>query len=628
MQKAQHLTYADPATDKTRIPVPNQTMITTFKKIIDILDSYERRRGLVVLLIVLALGFVEAIGVASVIPFMAVVGEPELVHTNRYLSALFEALGFASTEQFLIFLGFAVFIVLVGSLSFSAFAHWAMFRFTRMCNYRLSSKLLTTYLQKPYVWYLRQHSADLGRTVLSEVNQVVSNAILPAMNLLSRLAVTLFLVALVVMVDPIVAASAAVVLGGLYAIIFFAVRRYLVWIGTDMYNANEERYRIAQDAFGGIKEIKVSGLERAYVERYRDPAKRFARRQAAHKTISQIPKFLLEAVAFGGMVGIILVLLIAREGGVGAALPLIAVYAFAGYRLLPALQQVYQNSTTLKFGTRALRRLHDELTQDTTVPTLAAHDKQAIDPIVLERELALVDVSFSYTEAADALDRVSLVIPAKSSVAFVGTTGAGKTTIVDIILGLLEPHHGQLLVDGQEISDTNRRAWQRSVGYVPQHIFLVDDTVAVNIAFGQPRDEIDYAAVERAARTANLHDFICQNMAEGYDTVIGERGVRLSGGQRQRIGIARALYRDPSLLVLDEATSALDNVTERAVMEAIQRVGREKTIIMIAHRLSTVQACDQIFLLEKGHLIARGTYDELTTNSSQFRMMAQGTTTS
>ena len=599
-------------------------MVTTFKKIIGVLDAHERRRGAIVLMLLFVLGFVEALGVASIIPFMAVVGDPETVQTNRYLNAAYDTLGFSNIDQFLVFLGFVVFFVLVGSLLFSAFAHWAMYRFTQMCNYRLSSKLLTTYLERPYVWFLNQHSADLGRTVLSEVNQVVSKAIMPAMNLLSRSAIALFLIVLVVLIDPVVAFSAGIALGGSYLLIFLAVRRRLVRLGTDLYQANEQRYRIAQDALGGIKEIKVSGLENAYVTRYRNPARRYAQRDASHKIIGQLPKFLLEAVAFGGMIGIILLLLMTREGGLGAALPMITVYAFAGYRLLPALQQIYQNSTTLKFGTRALTRLHDDfaLGQSRMGGTQSASSGGEAQ-ITLESRLELKDVSFSYSASGAALRDVSLVIPAGHSVAFVGSTGAGKTTLVDVILGLLDPQEGQLLVDGQLIADGNRRAWQKVVGYVPQHIFLVDDTVAVNIALGEDPKQIDLVAVERAARIANLHDFITQGLPQGYGTVIGERGARLSGGQRQRIGIARAMYRDPALLVLDEATSALDNVTEHVVMDAIQRVGREKTVILIAHRLSTVRSCDQIFLLENGRVVARGTYDELARDSAEFQGLLQ-----
>ncbi|EWG99105.1 hypothetical protein Q427_26930 [Halomonas sp. BC04] len=240
----------------------------------------------------------------------------------------------------------------------------------------------------------------------------------------------------------------------------------------------------------------------------------------------------------------------------------------------------------------------------------------------LSRGIRLEDITYRYPQAErPALDQLSLEIPARTTVGLVGSTGSGKTTTVDIILGLLTSQHGQLVVDGTPITADNVRAWQRAIGYVPQHIYLADDTVAANIAFGLPADKIDMQAVERAARIANLHDFVVNDMDHGYDTQVGERGVRLSGGQRQRIGIARALYRDPEVLVLDEATSALDNITEQAVMEAVHNLGHRKTIILIAHRLSTVEACDRIFLLKHGRLDGTGRYDELLADNANFQSM-------
>lgn len=599
-------------------------MLDAFRKIFELLDPYERRRGYVLLGFILVLGFVETLGVASVMPFMAVVGNPDLIQTNVYLNAVYERLGFQSYHRFLVFLGAVVFVVLVGSMMFSALTYWVLYRFTQMCNYRLSTRLLETYFFRPYAWFLNHHSADLGKTVLNEVNQVVALAILPAMMILSRAVVALFLLLLIVLVDPLIALSAAVILGGIYALIFLIARRYLGWLGTDMYHANEQRFKIAQEGLGGIKDVKVSGLEAEFVKRFRVPSQRFARRQASHQVISEVPRFLLEATAFGGMLGILLFLMIRREGGLGATLPLIAMYAFAGYRLLPAMQQIYQNLSALKFSNTVLSRLHSELTQRNTVESgqvLSTHRSAALG---LQSSLELIDVSFAYPGAQErALDGVHMSIPAKATVGIVGATGAGKTTVVDIILGLLDPDSGKLRVDGTPIVRENVRRWQYSVGYVPQHIFLIDDTVAANIAFGVEPERIDPEAVERAARIAELHDFVLKHLPQGYQTRVGERGVRLSGGQRQRIGIARALYHDPSVLVLDEATSALDNVTEKAVMDAVQNLGHKKTIIMIAHRLSTVRPCDRIFVLDQGHVVASGTYDELTKTSPQFRAMAR-----
>jgi ABC-type multidrug transport system fused ATPase/permease subunit len=279
----------------------------------------------------------------------------------------------------------------------------------------------------------------------------------------------------------------------------------------------------------------------------------------------------------------------------------------------------YTHLTQLRFAGPALDSLHRDLVSLAPQPVQAP----AAAPLPLARAITLEGITYAYPKAPRAaVQGLALEIPAFTTVGLVGATGSGKTTTVDIILGLLEPQAGQLRVDGAPITAENRRAWQRSLGYVPQQIFLADDTVAANIAFGIPKNQIDREAVERAARIANLHDFVTLEMPQGYSTVVGERGIRLSGGQRQRIGIARALYHRPQVLILDEATSALDNLTEQAVMEAVHALGHEITIILIAHRLSTVRDCDHIYLLEKGQLTAQGTYDELVAGNKRFRRMA------
>ena len=605
-------------------------MFEVYRKVYQVLDRHERRRALALLVMFVGRGFTEMLGVASIMPFMAVAANPGIIETNSYLAAVYGYFGFTSHQGFLLVLGIAVFFAVVTSQVFAAFTEWFLHRFNQMCDYRLSLRLLRRYYSQPYSWFLNRHSADLGRTVVSEVQQMVSQAILPASRLISRIVVVLFLLGLVIATEPVVALAAVVSLGGLYALIYVVVRNRLVHMGRVAWKTNEERYRISQEGLAGIKDVKVSGLEAAYLERYRVPALRFARNHANQRIISMVPKYLLEAIAFGGILALVVAMLTLRADGLGSALPLITLYAFAGYRLMPALQSIYTDLTKMKFGTRGLDRIHDELVASKKVASLP-ETAAALDGhsrIALKHCLRLANLQFSYAGAeAPALHGITLDIKANTTVGFVGATGAGKTTIVDIILGLLEPESGELLVDGQAITAANRRAWQRSLGYVPQQIFLVDDTVAANIAFGQKPEDIDMAAVERAAAVAELHDFVTTQLPDGYLTRVGERGVRLSGGQRQRIGIARALYRAPTVLVLDEATSALDNITEQAVMSAVHKLGSSKTVIMIAHRLSTVRHCDTIFLLEQGRLVDAGSYDELNVRSERFRAMAQAVAT-
>jgi ABC-type multidrug transport system fused ATPase/permease subunit len=601
-------------------------MRNTYKKMWAILDPHERVQGILLLCLFLVNGILEAIGVASIIPFMAVVGDPQLIQSNAYLSRIHQMVGAPDRHSFLIMLGLGLAVAFITSLTLNALAHTLLHRFSSMCDYRLSTRLLSSYLSKPYAWFLNNHSADLGRTVLIEISQLVLRSVLPTLRVLSSLMVVVFLLVLVFLSDPVIAIFGVFGIAGLYILIYLSLRGYLARISSESWQSNAERYRIAQEGLSAIKDIKMCGLESVCLERYSDPAKRYTECYANQAILGMLPKFLMEAIVFGGMLIVLVLLLIIRQQGLGHVLPLITVFLFAAYRLLPALQSIYFDFASMRFGIKILERLADEL-------TLAAKSDQfrklgesrpKNERLILREALELVDVNFSYPQAGEkALHAVNLRIGVNSTVGLVGRTGAGKTTLVDVILGLLVPDSGQLLVDSERVFSENRRRWQDTLGYVPQQIFLADDTVAANIAFGELPDSIDMEAVEKAAKIAEIHDFVTNHLSNGYQTKVGERGVRLSGGQRQRIGIARALYRDPSVLILDEATNALDTVTEKVVMSAVKRLGHKKTIIIIAHRLSTVRDCDLIFVMERGSVIAKGVYEELVQRSELFRTMTR-----
>jgi ATP-binding cassette, subfamily B, bacterial PglK len=571
-------------------------MIETISKLRNLLDTREKRRSLVLLALMLALGFIETAGVSSIFPLIAVLADPKITQTNHYLHWAYETLGFTNASSFFIFLSAAVFLIIVARTAFTAATTYGLLRYAEMRSHTLSVRLLSSYLRRPYAWFLDRHSADMAKSVLFEVDEVVKGSLLPALQLISRLITTLFIVGLVVAVQPMIAVSVFPALALSYGLVYLTLSRVLRRRGRERVAANRARYQIAQEMLGGVKDVKIGGLERGYLLRFEKASRRFTRLRVQFQLIREVPRYLLELVAVGGMLVVIMALLIRTDGNLGKALPVIALYAFAGLRLLPAVQTIYQSFVSLRFGGPALEALHAEL-----VKADHATDFAEVAPLPLKRELALEHVNFAYPKAErPALHDVSLTIPLHTSVGLVGATGAGKSTLVDVILGLLEPQQGRLLVDDKVIDRSNVRAWQRSIGYVPQQIFLADESIAANIAFGMPPERIDKAAVERAARMAMLHDFIVNDLPKGYSTEVGERGVRLSGGQRQRIAIARALYHDPDVLVLDEATSALDNLTEKAVMEAVNNLSRRKTIIMIAHRLTTVKGCDRIFLVDRG----------------------------
>lgn len=591
--------------------------MSSFSKLIDLLDHHERREAGRLILLMFIMAIFDVVGVASIMPFMAVLANEEMVRTNRVLAAVYNGLGFTSSQSFLFFLGLVVFATLVISLSIKAMTTYFQTRFTLMREYAISCRLIEGYLHQPYSWFLNRHSAELGKSILSEVGVVMYNAMLPMMNVIAQGTLTIALLILLLVMDPRLALVVGFVLSAAYFGIYRTLRSYLARIGGERVKANEGRFKMVSEAFGAVKEIKIGGMERVFQERFKQPAKVYARHQTSSMVMAYLPRFFLEAIAFGGLL-LVMLYLMADGGGLESALPIIALYTFAGYRLMPAIQQIYQGAAQLRYAEPTLDALHKDLA-GLQLPASYAEDIVGLE---LTKAIYLKNVSYTYPGAQGAaLQNLDITIPVHSTIGLVGETGSGKTTTVDLVLGLLEANSGSLYIDDVTIDASNRRAWQKSIGYVPQHIYLADDSIAANIAFGQSPDEIDLNAVQNAATISNLHEFVVNELPDAYATRVGERGIRLSGGQRQRIGIARALYFQPKLLVLDEATSALDTVTEQAVMDAVHNLGQSITIIIIAHRLNSVRDCDQIYVLEAGRVSAQGTFDELNESNSKFKRM-------
>jgi ABC-type multidrug transport system fused ATPase/permease subunit len=596
-------------------------MLDIYRKVFSLLDGHERRRALLVFLVMLVIAISEVAGVASIMPFIAVLANPDVVVSNSYLARAYALIGFQSQDAFVSALGAAFFLILVGTLALRALGTWTQLRFTQNRAQAWSGRLIAAYLHQPYEWYLDRHSADLTSSILGEVDTVVNSALAPSMQAIAQCLVAIMLLVMLIVLDPVLALAIGTVLGGGYGAISFVLRKRLRALGEERRLANRARYRVVQETFGGIKDVKIGGLEGRALERFRVPSRVRSQRQITMGLMSTLPSLAMQALLFGGML-LMLLYLRSSYGDFERALPVISLYAFGAYRLMPAVQRTFEEAGRLRSSETALDSLAEDLAS-LEGPSSRAAPTGAITRLPLREMLEIREASYQYPSGARlALNGVSLKIPAFHSIGLVGATGSGKTTLVDLILGLLRPSAGALVVDGTPLDDSQVRGWQRSLGYVPQQIFLADDSVAGNIAFGTPAHLIDQAAVERAARIANLHDFVVGELPQGYATHVGERGVRLSGGQRQRIGIARALYHDPDVLILDEATSALDNLTEHAVMEAVRNLARKKTIIMIAHRLSTVRHCDCIFMLERGQVVGAGTFDALIASNQEFRQMA------
>lgn len=598
-------------------------MRSTFRKLFSILSVRERRTSFWMFVLIVIGAFFEAGGVASIIPFISVLSDPSVVKENVWLAKAYTWSGMESVDAFTIAMGFLFLGVFFTSLLLKALNQWVQIRFSKMRVHSVGSRLLKGYLSQPYEWFLSRHTSKLATTILSEVNQVVSKSLLPAIQLVAQSIVVTALVVVLLIIDPVLAVSATAVLVGAYVVIYMVVRRPLYRFGRRRYLANLERYRVTQETLGGVKEVKVGCLEQNMLERFIPSSFKTANEEIKASVVKMLPGHFMQAVVFGGVVAVLLYLKQAY-GSMAGALPVLSAFAFAAYRLLPALQQIFRQITSMRSNSAALDGLVAEIRSLESVSDSRLQEPRSRFP-ELKECIELKDIAYGYPAASEmALKGVSVTVGAKERIGLVGSSGSGKTTTVDVILGLLAPTSGNMFVDGVKINQENVRQWQRSIGYVPQHIFLADETITANIAFGLKPNEIDRDSVIRAAKLANLHDFITTRLPEGYDTEVGERGVRLSGGQRQRIGIARALYHDPDVLILDEATSALDNQTEKVVMEAVDKLASQKTIVLIAHRLSTVRGCDRIYLMSDGQVVGEGRFEDLVRDNAEFSAMAAG----
>ena len=590
----------------------------TIKKLLSLLTTSERRQAYLLMMMMLIMAFLDMLGVASIIPFMTVLANPSIIEKSFILQELFKYLSFLGVQndqQFVFALGVLVFFALIISLTFKGLTSYFQMRFVLMREYSLSKRLMQGYLHQPYSWFLGRNSAEIGKSILSEVSLVVGSGITPFMDLIAQALVAIAITILLIMFDPKLAIVVGLILGFAYGLFFLFVRGYLKKIGKTRLEFNFLRFKTINEAFGASKEIKLGGFEKNYIQKFSNAAKNTAQTQAAAGAINLLPRYFLEIVAFGGILSI-LMYKISHTNNFANSLPTISLYVFAGYRLMPAVQQIYLSFAKLAFIGASLNSLNDEIKN---LKSFNYNQDEGILP--LNKSIELKNINFTYPNSSiSILKNINLTIQAKSTVGIVGSTGSGKTTTVDIILGLLEAQKGTLEIDGKTLTKKNARSWQRSIGYVPQQIYLSDDTIASNIAFGVDKKYIKKEAIEKASKIANLHQFIIEDLPNKYETIIGERGVRLSGGQRQRIGIARALYHDPKVLVLDEATSSLDNQTEKAVMDAIDNLSKNITIILIAHRLSTVKKCDKIFLLKKGELKNEGNFNEIINSDGSFKL--------
>lgn len=559
----------------------------------------EQRRSVIVLLGLMTIGMIlEMLGVGLVIPALTLMTQTDLATSHPITKPIIDKLGNPSHEQLVV----AGMLILVGVYTikalFLAFLTWQQSKFIYWLQSNISERLFIGYLCQPYTFHLQRNSAELIRNTITQVSGITS-VIQQGLVLITEVMVLAGISVLLITVEPI---GALLVMGtfGLASWVFNSITkdRLLIWGEARQYHEGL-RIQHLQQGLGGAKDVKLLGRENDFIELYRKHNTGSAHIGQRHYTLQALPRLWLELLAVIGLAVLVIIMLVQGKP-LSALLPTLGLFAAAAFRLMPSANRVLSAIQNIRYALPIVDTLHGEISSFKKINI--EHNGQNL---LLQNNLVLENISFQYqTAEKSSLQDISLSIPYGTTVGFIGGSGAGKSTLVDVILGLLIPSSGMVKVDGIDIQ-SNLRGWQDQIGYVPQSIFLTDDTLRRNIAFGIPDEQIDDAAVWKAIHYAQLEQFI-NDQSLGLDTVVGERGIRISGGQRQRIGIARALYHEPPVLVLDEATSSLDMMTEHDVMNAVNALHGDKTILIVAHRLSTVENCDRLFRLEKGCLVEEG----------------------
>ncbi len=595
-------------------------MFKLVKELFFLLTPSQRKGFYTLQLLVVLMALMEIIGIASIIPFMALVGDMSLLEKKTFIAELYKYSGIASASDFVFLVGAVVLVMLFLSAVISMFTLWRLFMFANRTGTEIADRLYSHYLRQSWLFHASGSSAQLTKKIATETRRITTGVLMPLMQMNARVVFAVMMTITIFIYDPVVAVFGLAAFTIAYLILFKVVRIRLQNNGELMTKLNEQRFRLMNEGFGGIKDILLLGRGNHFINRFNQTGQSFAYSEGSNQSLSQVPRYFVELVAFGSMIALVLYLIATHDGNLGVILPVLSVYALAGFKLLPAFQLIYFSLATMKGNISAFESIRNDLAESDKNNIKFLKSKEGY--MKLRDEILLQDITFTYPRKSEStLNNLNMSIPANSTIGIVGPSGSGKSTLIDIILGLIEPHSGQLKVDNTTISSTNRRSWQNTIGFVAQSIFISEGTIAENVAFGIPPNEIDIDQVQQVLKLAHLSELL-DDLDQGVHTKVGERGVQLSGGQRQRIGIARALYHEAEVLVFDEATSSLDGVTEKMIMQAIHDFSGQKTIILIAHRLKTVQKCDKIYFVDKGKVADEGTYQQLIKSNEHFKNMA------
>jgi len=567
-------------------------------------------------------GLTDMLGVVSILPFLSVAAKPDILQSNEYLIGMKNWLQF-SNNDFLIFLGILSLIALFLNQLVRLFSSWYG-QFISLNIWRnLHNRMFSYYLNQSYMYHLLHPGNELLEKLQVQTNAAVAGVIQPYFLLISSFFTTLFTLSLIIFIEPVMTSILLVIMGLFYFLIFKFLKSRLDYYGKVGPEFSQKTFKLIEESFGAIKEIKVRRNGQIYLDLFDPLAKRYCDANVKLQLFGSIPKALVELVAFGSIL-LITILMIKKSDGFMDVVPVLGMYALALSRLIPAIHSIFNQFSRIRFYSPSLHSIQKDLIDASKSNEVRPLNALKAKDVTLAHNIELENLSFAYSGSTNkVLDAISLNIPVGHLIGIAGGSGAGKTTLIDLILGLFKPVLGSIKIDGNPLTESNISSWQTRIGYVPQSGFIANGSIARNIAFGIHENEIDMQRVIDMAKITQISEFIETELPEKYETLVGDRGVLLSGGQCQRITIARALYHDPDVLILDEATSALDGITENKVINAILKFSKQKTIIMIAHRLSTLKDCDNIFFIEKGKLVDQGNYHSLMANNKIFKQMAK-----
>jgi len=603
------------------------------RKLLYFFDRRDRlRAGLLVFMMFVGALF-EALGIGLILPFIAFVNDPQLILEKPLSARIYNFTGAGSPQQFLLWCGLGLGLLYVIKNLYIGLLYYSLYRFIFNRQVALARRLLAAYMHSPYTFYLQRNSSELLRNVNLEIPVSISNLMIATFLCASETTVIVVLLCLLVAVQPAGALITIGVLGGFSTYFYRAMRRRTAEFGKKQQELSALMIKSVNQGLGGFKETKVLGREEFFIDAHHASSIGYAKTMRYLNVSNEMPRLVNEVVAILAMLSIIIVFLL-RGQDMRAVMPVLSLFALSAMRLMPSMSRIIVALNRIRFFSPSVEVVFKDLQDLKLLPGQAVAEPAKAgaivanpngappEPLVFRNAIEMRDVSFRYDGSQKyALKQVNLSIPRGHSVAFVGSSGAGKTTIADVILGLLKPLEGEVVVDGVDIQ-RNLAGWQRKIGYIPQPIYLSDDTIRRNIGFGLADEKIDDDRVWAAIQAAQLEELV-RSLPEQLDAWVGERGVRISGGQRQRVGIARALYHDPEVLVMDEATSALDNETESEITKAIAQFNRQKTIIIIAHRLTTVKNSDRLFFMKNGELVDQGNFDALLQTNSDFQNMVR-----